>query len=580
MAWRLLRYLGPYWKMVITASVLSLAIALMQLAGPKIIQMAIDNHITKGDYMGIHKLAALYMGVVVLTWILEYSREWVTAYVGQHAMFDLRTAIFSRIQSLSLPYFDRHPVGRIMTRVTNDVAALNEVFAQGFTTLAGDLFLLAAIAGILVYLNWMLALLIFCTAPVLLLAAWWFRRTVRAGYRMVREKLSAMNAYLQENLSGIRTVQAYNRQAANYFQFQELNEGYRRANLKTVFAHAVFLPVVELIAAIGLAVIIWYGGIASLDKSITVGTIVLFIQYCQRFFQPIKDLSDKFNILQTAMASGERIFKLLDEKPDIKVVENPKPFSGLKNEIRFSNVWFAYKNQDWVLKDVSFHVSKGETVAIVGSTGSGKTTITSLLARFYEIQKGSITLDGVDLRELDPHDVRRRMAIVLQDNFLFTGDIASNIRLGSDSISDDQVRQAAEFVNAAPFISHLPNAYHEEVLERGATLSVGQKQLLAFARALAFDPEILILDEATASIDTETEILIQDALEKLLTGRTSIVIAHRLSTIQNADKIIVLHHGRIREVGTHTELLQLEGLYRNLYELQYGRQTEATSPGK
>lgn len=577
LALRLARFLAPYWRSIAFASFLSLLIACLTLIGPKIVQVAIDEHITKGDLRGVFALAGWYFVTILAILGLEYWREWVTAFVGQHAMYDLRRALFAHVQKLSLPFFDRNPVGRTMTRVTSDVAALNEMFSQGLTTLAGDIFLLFAIAGILLYKNWLLALLIFSTVPLLLFAGAWFRRTVRTGYREVRARLSHMNAYLQENLSGMRTVQAYNRQSLNYKRFDQLNEQYRQANMITVFAHAVFVPAVELISALAMALIIWYGGIASLDGSITVGVIVLFIQYCSRFFQPIKEMSDKFNVLQTAMAASERIFKLLDEKPEITAPANPVGFEALKREIRFDNVWFAYKDQEWVLQDVSFEVKPGQTVALVGSTGSGKTTITSLLARFYDVQKGSIRLDGTDLRNFDPDELRRRMAIVLQDNFLFTGTIESNIRLGDESITKEQIERAAEHVNALPFIQQFPSGFQTEVLERGATLSVGQKQLLAFARALAFDPEILILDEATASIDTETEVLIQDALKKLLKGRTSIVIAHRLSTIQTADQILVLHHGRIRERGTHHELLQQGGLYRKLYDLQYRSGTPTAS---
>ena len=574
MAWRLLAYLKPYWVQVVVASVLSLVIALLTLAGPKIVQVAIDDYIVKGNVRGVINLAALYLIVSLIQMGLEYWREWTTAVVGQRSMYDLRRDIFNHLQSLSLPYFDRHPVGRVMTRVTSDVAALNELFAQGVTTLAGTIFMLIAIAAILLYKDWQLTMLIFASMPLLLGAAMWFRRTVRRGYRAVRAKLSQMNAYLQENLSGIRTVQAYNRQALNFLSFQKVNGEHRDANLITVFAYAIFLPVTELIAALALAAIIWYGGVASLSGAITVGTIVLFIQYCQKFYQPIKDLSEKFNILQTAMASGERIFQLLDEKPDVPTPAAPKPITGLQHGITFENVWFAYNAENWVLRDVSFEVKRGETVALVGATGSGKTTITSLLARFYDIQRGTIRIDGVDIREMDARALRSRMAIVLQDNFLFTGDVSSNIRMGNPDITDEMIQQAARNVNADHFIRALPNGYNQEVLERGATLSVGQKQLLAFARALAFDPDIMILDEATASIDTETEILIQDALEKLLKERTSIVIAHRLSTIQNADRILVMHHGSIKESGTHHELLQQNGLYRRLYELQYSHSNQ------
>lgn len=575
MAWRLIAYVRPYWKMVTVASVLSLLVALLTLAGPKIIQITIDDHIMKKDFAGIGKMALLYLLLTILIFGLEYAREWTTAYVGQKAMFDLRRDIFSHMQKLSLPYFDKHPVGRLMTRVTSDVAALNEMFAQGLTTLAGTIFMLVAIAAIMLYNNWLLTLIVFASLPAMLIAAAWFRQTVRKGYRAVRAKLSQLNAYLQENLSGVRTVQAYNRSALNFAEFQKLNDEHREANLTTVFAYAVFLPITEIVAAVALASIIWYGGAASLEGAISVGTIVLFIQYSQKFYQPIKELSEKFNVFQTAMASGERIFHLLDERPDIAAPAAPAPFGGLQQRVSFEHVWFAYKADEWVLRDVSFDVKRGETVALVGATGSGKTTITSLLARFYDVQKGSISIDGVDIRSMDPHQLRQKMAIVLQDNFLFTGTIASNVRLGNDAISDEQIRGAAASVNALQFIESQPRGLDQQVLERGATFSVGQKQLLAFARALAFDPEILILDEATASIDTETELLIQDALQKLLENRTSIVIAHRLSTIQNADKILVMHQGRVRETGTHTQLLSQNGLYRRLYDLQYSQKTPA-----
>lgn len=575
MAWRLIAYVRPYWKMVTVASVLSLLVALLTLAGPKIIQITIDDHIMKKDFAGIGKMALLYLLLTVIIFGLEYAREWTTAYVGQKAMFDLRRDIFSHMQKLSLPYFDKHPVGRLMTRVTSDVAALNEMFAQGLTTLAGTIFMLVAIAAIMLYNNWLLTLIVFASLPAMLIAAAWFRQTVRKGYRAVRAKLSQLNAYLQENLSGVRTVQAYNRSALNFAEFQKLNDEHREANLTTVFAYAVFLPITEIVAAVALASIIWYGGAASLEGAISVGTIVLFIQYSQKFYQPIKELSEKFNVFQTAMASGERIFHLLDEQPDIAAPAAPAPFGGLQQRISFDHVWFAYKADEWVLRDVSFDVKRGETVALVGATGSGKTTITSLLARFYDVQKGSISIDGVDIRSMDPHQLRQKMAIVLQDNFLFTGTIASNVRLGNEEISDDEIRSAAASVNALQFIESQPRGLDQQVLERGATFSVGQKQLLAFARALAFDPEILILDEATASIDTETELLIQDALQKLLQNRTSIVIAHRLSTIQNADKILVMHQGRVRETGTHTQLLSQNGLYRRLYDLQYSQKTPA-----
>jgi ATP-binding cassette, subfamily B, multidrug efflux pump len=566
---RLLTFVRPYWKMIAVSSVISLTMALLQLAGPYIIKVTIDRDIANGDYAGIARMSALFVATLVAQFGLEYLQGVMISIVGQRAMFDLRAVLFDHVQKLSLAFFDRNPVGRIMTRITSDVAALNEMFSQGIMTLAGDIFLLIAIAGIMIWTNFTLAMLVFATAPLLIFAAWLFRRSVRASYREVRQAISRMNAYLQENLSGMRTVQAYNRQERNFDHFSGLNSAHRTANMKTVFAHALFIPAVELIGAISLALIVWYGGVASLGGTITLGTIYLFIQYGQRFFQPIKDLSDKFNIFQTAMASAERVFRLLDTQPQIVAKPDAVPCPPVEREVAFENVWFAYKGEEWVLRDVSFTVKRGQTIALVGPTGSGKTTVTNLIARFYDVQKGAIRIDGIDIRDMDPQSLRSRIAIVLQDVFLFTGTMSSNIRLGNTDITDDEIRRCASYVNANGFIERLPGAYGHEVRERGATLSVGQKQLLAFARALAFDPEILILDEATASIDTETELLIQDALRKLLRGRTSIVIAHRLSTIQNADRIIVLHHGKIRESGTHAELLHAGGLYRKLYELQY-----------
>lgn len=569
LAARLLTFVRPYWRAIVISSLISLAMALLQLAGPYIVKVTIDRDIARGDFAGIARMSALFFATIIAQFVFEYLQTYMIAHVGQKAMYDLRMRLFEHVQTLSLSFFDRNPVGRLMTRITSDVAALNELFSQGIMTLAGDIFLLVAIAVLMFTTDVRLSLLVFATGPLLFYASMRFRKAVRASYREVRLALSKMNAYLQENLSGMRTVQAYNRQEKNLEQFQELNREHQAAHLKSVTAHAIFLPAVEVIASVALALIIWYGGYSSLQGGITLGTVYLFIQYGQRFFQPIKDLSDKFNIFQTAMASAERVFKLLDTPAKLVSVPDAKPFPGVHRDIVFENVWFAYKDEEWVLKDVSFDVPKGKTVALVGPTGSGKTTVINLIARFYDVQKGAIRINGTDVREYELSSLRRKIAIVLQDAFLFTGTIESNIRLGEPAITDDTVRRSAKYVNAAPFIENLPKGYSNEVRERGATLSVGQKQLLAFARALAFDPEILILDEATASIDTETELLIQDALAKLLRGRTSIVIAHRLSTIQNADKIIVLHHGKIRESGTHAELVQRDGLYRKLYELQY-----------
>jgi ATP-binding cassette subfamily B protein len=576
-ALRLLHYVRPRWRLVALSSIVSIAMAGLTLAGPYIVKVTIDDHIAKGDYAGVATLSAVFVATLLALFALEYAQAMLIAHVGQQGMFDLREDIFAHVQRLPLAFFDRNPVGRLMTRITSDVAALNELFSQGVMTLAGDLFLLVGITILMVRTDLSLTLLVFTTVPLMLYAGKWFRTAVRESSRDARARLSRLNAYLQENLSGIRTVQAYNRQARNHAEFASLNDAFRAANMRSVFAYAFFIPAIEVIGALSLALIVWYGGVQAAGGAVTVGTIYLFIQYIQRFFQPIKDLSDKFNIFQTALAASERIFKLLDTPVDIASPADPKAFAGIQRDLELDGVWFAYKDEEWVLKDVNLRVRRGETVALVGATGSGKTTITNLLLRFYDVQRGAIRVDGTDIRELDLDEWRRQFAIVLQDVFLFSGDIRSNIRLGEESVTDEEVRRVSRVVNADRFIAALPDGYGSEVLERGATLSVGQKQLLAFARALAFDPAILILDEATASIDTETELLIQDALRKLLRGRTSIVIAHRLSTIQTADRIVVLHHGRIREEGTHAQLLRRDGIYRKLYELQY-RDRPAPAP--
>jgi ATP-binding cassette subfamily B protein len=466
-------------------------------------------------------------------------------------------------------FFDRNPVGRLLTRVTSDVQALNELFSQGVMTVVGDVFLLLAIVALMFLASPPLTWLVLATAPLVLLSGFLFSKFVRQAYRDVRQRLSQLNAFLQETLGGIRTVVAYNAQPASFERFRHLNDLFREANMRTVFCHALFYPAIELIGAIALALIIWRGGIGTLDSTITIGTVVLFIQYTQRFFQPIKDLSDKYNIFQTAMAAAERLYRLLDTKPAITSPVTAARITTFERALEFQNVWFSYKDEEWVLRDVSFTVHRGETVALVGPTGSGKSTIVSLMTRFYDVAKGRILLDGHDIRSLRLEDLRRLVSVVTQDVFLFSGTIADNIRLGSQDISLERVIECARYVNAATFIEKLPDQYNHPIRERGVTLSVGQKQLLALARALAFDAPILILDEATANIDTETERLIQDALEKILQGRTAVVVAHRLSTIQKANRIIVLHHGQIKETGTHEELLKAGGLYRKLYDLQF-----------
>jgi ATP-binding cassette, subfamily B, multidrug efflux pump len=495
-------------------------------------------------------------------------------------MFDLRDQIFSKLQTVELAFYDKNPVGRLITRLTTDVDSLNELFTSGLVEVLGDIVLIAGALGMMFYFNWRLAIVSLLVVPLLIAATAWFRRGAREGFRQVRTKIARLNAFTQEHISGAQTVQLFNREEKAFNQFSEINASYRQANIDTIFYYAVFYPIVNLISAIGIAAIVWYGGGKVIQNAITVGTLVAFLQYTQRLWQPIQDISDKFNIFQAAVVASERIFRLLDTPDKIESPERPQlPATGARarGRIEFRNVWFAYQDEDWVLKDVSFAIEPGESVALVGHTGSGKTTITSLLMRFYEIQRGQILLDGLDIRLWDLRKLRENFAVVLQDVFLFSGDIASNIRLGNRTITDDRIEWGAGEVHASNFIEQLPEGYRTRVRERGAGLSVGQKQLISFARALAFDPRILVLDEATSSIDTETEQLIQEAIERVMEGRTSIIIAHRLSTIQRVDNIIVLHKGQIREMGSHQELLANRGIYYKLYTLQYKEQARELS---
>jgi ATP-binding cassette subfamily B protein len=484
-------------------------------------------------------------------------------------MFDMRKELYDKLQHQEVAYYDRNPVGRIMTRLTTDVDALNELFTQGVTDLLGDLVMIVAIISVMLWMDVRLTLITLLTVPMLFAATTWFRRGARRGYDLVRTRIARINAFLQEHFAGAQTVQIFNAEVKSLRTFRRINNEYRGANIDTIFYYAVFFPLVDLIGAVGVALIIWYGGYRVMQGALTLGALVAFIQYSQALFQPIRDISDKYNVLQAAVVASHRIFKTLDIPIAVITPQKPLKADRARGRIEFQNVWFAYNNEDWVLKDVSFTVEPGQSIALVGHTGSGKTTITNLLMRFYDIQQGRILLDGVDLRDWDLTALRQNFAVVLQEVFLFSGTIEGNIRLGRQEITEERVRWAAREVHADGFINRLKGSYEAEVRERGAGLSVGQKQLISFARALAFDPALLILDEATSSIDTETEQLIQRAIERVMRDRTSIVVAHRLSTIQNADRIIVMHHGEIREQGTHQELLAQRGLYWKLYKLQY-----------
>jgi len=567
---RLLAFMRPYWRQVLLALFAIIAGAAGQLAQPYLIKVAIDQHIATGRLEGLDTLAELFLAILVAGFAFEYLQTWTMQMTGQRIMFDLRMAIYGHLQEIDLQYYDRNPVGRLMTRVTSDVDALNDLFTSGVVTVFGDVFSLVGIMAIMIGMNWRLALVAFAVLPLIVFVTQWFRRNVRQSYRVVRGYIARINAFLQENITGMSTVQLFRREGVNFDRFDDIDRRHRDANLQSIFYYAVFYPAIEIVAALASALIIWYGGASVLRNTLTLGALVAFMQYSQRFFRPISDMSEKFNVLQAAMASSERIFKLIDEPVVIqqpeRPVARPAPATG---HIVFDHVWFAYNGQDYVLRDISFEVKPGQRLGVVGATGAGKSTLINLLLRFYDVTKGRITVDGVDIRELDLGDLRGLFSLVLQDVHLFSGTIADNIRLGHPAIDDERLRRAAAAVHADAFIDRLPDGYQTAVAERGSTLSVGQKQLLSFARALAFDPRVLILDEATSSVDTETELLIRDALHVLMAGRTTIAVAHRLSTIQDMDRILVFHKGQLREAGTHQELLAERGIYFKLFELQY-----------
>jgi ABC-type multidrug transport system fused ATPase/permease subunit len=537
--------------------------------------VAIDRYIQTNDLSGLNWISAVYVLTLVAVFGLSYGQTWVMNLMGQKIMYDLRVQIFRHLQRLDVAFFDKNPVGRLMTRVTTDVDALNELFTAGVISIFGDVCTLAGIVITLFLLNYKLAFAIFSVVPLLFLVTFLFKIKVRDSFRRVRTAIARINAFLQENITGTAVVQIFSQEKKQYDRFTKINREHLAANLQSIFYYAIFYPLLELVGALAVALIVWYGGLQVFAGTLTLGALVAFIQYSDRFFRPISDLSEKYTILQSAMASSERIFKLLDTAPSICTPPEPKARAVTRGNVEFKNVTFAYNPGETVLHDVSFTVEPGEKVALVGATGAGKSTIIGLLSRFYDVSKGEILVDGTNIREFDLQGLRQSIGIVLQDVFLFSGTVAENIRLGNRQISDERVQGAADTVHASQFVAKLDKGYETEVGERGSSLSVGQKQLLAFARALAYDPRILILDEATSSIDTETEILIRDALQKLLAGRTSILIAHRLSTVQNADRIIVLHRGRIREMGNHQELLKLKGIYWKLYQLQYKDQLVA-----
>jgi ATP-binding cassette subfamily B protein len=620
---RLLQYLRPYKPQVALALAAIISASVLQLAQPYLMKLAIDRYIATGNLGGVDRIALLYFFILIGSFALEYVQTWLLQITGQQIMYDMRLQIYEHLQRLDLQFYDRNPVGRLMTRVTTDVDVINDMFTSGVVSIFGDVFTLAGIMIVLITMDWRLALVTFAVLPLIVLVTQWFRRNVRESYRTVRAWVARINAFLQEHITGMSTVQLFRREPRTFERFDDINRRHRDANIDSILYYAVFYPAIEIIGALAAALIIWFGGGWTLQGTLTIGSLVAFLLYSSRFFRPISDMSEKFNVLQAAMASSERIFKLVDT--EVRIVSGAAPGSSLlapgedsiaeqpaqtssqppaasreprevRGHILFDHVWFAYdaappdpvsrtpeagadppKTPTFVLRDVSFEVRPGERVGVVGATGAGKSTLINLLLRFYDVTRGRILVDGVDVQEMDLTELRRLFGLVLQDVHLFSGTIAANIRLGDESITDAAVKRAAEAVHANRFIERLPAGYDSPVAERGATLSVGQKQLLSFARALAFNPRILVLDEATSSIDTETELLIRDALEVLMAGRTTIAIAHRLSTIQDMDKILVLHKGQLREVGTHQQLLAERGIYYKLYQLQYRDQERDTA---
>lgn len=566
---RLLEYLKPYSWQLVLISILMVGGTLSQLAGPFLLQIGIDEYITPGDLDGLGIIALFMIIALIGEFVFRYFEEFRMQMIGQHVMQDLRHRLFTHLQTLDVQYFDKNPVGRLMTRVMGDVQVLNELFTSGVITVFSNLLTILGIMVAMLMYNWKLALVTFGVLPIIFISTLIYQIYSRRAFREQRKQLARINAFLQENIVGMTTMQLFTQEQRSYHRFNERNRRFLAANLRSIFYFSIFFPLIEVTASLATAVIIWYGGGQILESTLTFGELVAFITLAARFFWPIRELSEKYTIFQNAMASSERIFQLLDTDPLIVSNVESKNIKELKGNIEFRNVWFAYNDDDYVLKDVSFTVKPGEKVAIVGHTGAGKTSIINLLCRFYDINKGQILIDGVDIQQMNIEELRGAISIVQQNIFLFSDTIERNISLGDTSLTSDDILSASKDVNLDRFIEKMPNAYKTEIKEDGGGLSVGQKQLVAFARALASDPNILILDEATSSVDTETEILIEQALNRLMEERTSVVIAHRLSTIQNADKIIVMHRGEIRESGTHNELLQKGGLYHRLYQLQY-----------
>ncbi len=580
---RIVSYLMPYKGWVALAFVTVMTAAYLGPLIPKLVQVTIDREIVGGDMEGLQRMIGILFAVLAAEGLLSFVNAYLTQWIGQQAIFDLRTKVYRHVQRQSLRFFDTRPIGQLITRVTSDVESLSQVLSAGVVTILGDLFKLIFIAWFMFSLNWELALVTISVMPIMIYATFWFKRKVRDAYRDTRKQVARLNSFLQEHVTGMRIVQLFGREEEEMKRFDGINDDHRQAHIKTIFYFALFWPMVDIVASAALGLVIWYGGISAMVGGVTVGVLIAFIQYARRFFEPIRNLSDQFNTLQSAMAGAERIFGLLDTDMAIPEAEKTEEWKQVQGRIEFRNVWFSYNPEtdpedldaEWILRDVSFEVNPGESLAIVGATGAGKTTIINLLLRFYEIQNGAILVDGIDITTLPISTLREHIGLVLQDVFLFSGTVKDNVTLRNPDIEDQAIREAADAINAAPFIERLPEGYGQDVRERGMTLSHGQRQLISFLRALVYDPRILVLDEATSSVDTETEEVIQKALETLMAGRTSIAIAHRLSTVQHATQILVMHRGQVRERGSHQELIASDGLYRRLYELQYAEQEAA-----
>ncbi|MCA1801384.1 MAG: ABC transporter ATP-binding protein/permease [Rhodothermaceae bacterium] len=568
---RLYIYLHPFRWLLLLALVLTLLSAFLGPLRPYLIQIAVDDYMAADDYNGLFRITVIFALVLVLETLLMIAVTYLTRWIGQSTLFKLRNAVFNKIQSLHVQFFDRNPIGRLITRTTNDIEALSDLLSSGVVNMIGDLFRIIFIMGFMFYMSWELSLVALSTLPVLFYATFVFKSKVRVAFLNVRDQIARLNSFVQEHINGMSIVQLFNREEKELDRFKKINYDHTGAHIKTIFYFALFWPAVEVLSSLAMALVIWYGGASALTGTVTFGILLAFIQYVRQFFLPIRDLSEKFNTLQSALASSERLFSIMDTENVVKESANPITPESVKGHIRFENVWFKYnRTEDYVLKDVSFEVRPGENVAVVGATGAGKTTLINVVSRFYDVEKGAVTIDGIDIRELSLNSLRSNFGVVLQDNALFSGTVLENITLGRDDISLETVQNAAHMVQADRFIKKLPGEYDFVLAERGASLSMGQRQLLCFVRAMVYDPTIIILDEATSNVDSETESLVTAAMDKLMKGRSSIVIAHRLSTIQHADKILVMHKGQIRETGTHQHLITVEdGIYRRLYELQY-----------